>query len=50
MLCSPGLQSQVNGEKIGKGRTRIIRDGNEIAFGTPLAQPQNGGEEDYRMY
>jgi hypothetical protein len=49
-LCSLRLPFllQVNGEKIGKGLTKIIRDGNEIAFGTPLPQPQNDGVEDYR--
>ncbi|KAF8798744.1 Pkinase-domain-containing protein [Phlegmacium glaucopus] len=39
----------INGEKIGKGNTRIVREGNEIAFGTSIPQPQNGGLEDYRF-
>lgn len=39
---------QINGVKIGKGQSRIIRDGNEVAFGTPTPQTQNGGQEDYR--
>ncbi|KAF8161058.1 kinase-like domain-containing protein [Crassisporium funariophilum] len=39
----------INGERIGKGATRIVREGNEIAFGTSVPQPQNGGLEDYRF-
>ncbi|KAF5385763.1 hypothetical protein D9615_002536 [Tricholomella constricta] len=39
----------INGSKIGKGQTRILREGNEIAFGTSIPQPQNGGLEDYRF-
>ncbi|KAF8973309.1 kinase-like domain-containing protein [Flammula alnicola] len=39
----------INGEKVGKGLTRILNDGNEIAFGTSAPQPQNGGLEDYRF-
>ncbi|KAF8644791.1 hypothetical protein AX16_008253 [Volvariella volvacea WC 439] len=39
----------INGVKIGKGHTRILREGNEIAFGTCVPQPQNGGIEDYRF-
>src|ERR1700691_3742176 len=50
MVCSLSFYLQVNGEKVGKGRTRIIRDGNEIAFGTPQPQPQNDGAEDYRGF
>ncbi|KAH6913842.1 CAMK/RAD53 protein kinase [Coprinopsis sp. MPI-PUGE-AT-0042] len=38
----------INGHKIGKGNTRILRDGNEIAFGTPFAQNDNP-MEDYRF-
>jgi serine/threonine/tyrosine protein kinase RAD53 len=41
---------QINGEKIGKHRTGILREGNEVAFGTCLPQPQNGGLEDYREF
>ncbi|THH28784.1 hypothetical protein EUX98_g5407 [Antrodiella citrinella] len=39
----------INGEKIGKGQYALLKDGNEIAFGT--AQPQTGdqGREDYRF-
>ncbi|KAI0692039.1 kinase-like domain-containing protein [Cytidiella melzeri] len=37
----------INGEKIGKGRYGVLREGNEIAFGTP--QPQPGSAEDYRF-
>ncbi|KIP06125.1 hypothetical protein PHLGIDRAFT_107386 [Phlebiopsis gigantea 11061_1 CR5-6] len=36
----------INGEKIGKGRYGVLREGNEIAFGTPHPQP---GFEDYRF-
>ncbi|KAF9566802.1 Pkinase-domain-containing protein [Agrocybe pediades] len=39
----------VNGEKLGKNQTRILRDGNEIAFGTAVPQSHNGGLEDYRF-
>ncbi|KAF8623401.1 hypothetical protein AX15_006393 [Amanita polypyramis BW_CC] len=35
--------------KIGKGHFRILREGNEIAFGTSVPQLQNGGLEDYRF-
>ncbi|KAG6862270.1 hypothetical protein C0995_002201 [Termitomyces sp. Mi166 len=38
---------QINGSKIGRGQTRVLREGNEIAFGTHLAQ--NGSLEDYRF-
>ncbi|KAJ2931453.1 hypothetical protein H1R20_g5592, partial [Candolleomyces eurysporus] len=38
----------INGQKIGKSQTRILREGNEIAFGTPAAQPQSPFE-DYRF-
>jgi ser/thr/tyr protein kinase RAD53 len=34
--------------KIGKNHWRILREGNEIAFGTSVPQSQNGGLEDYR--
>ncbi|KAK0475478.1 kinase-like domain-containing protein [Armillaria novae-zelandiae] len=35
----------INGELVGKGKERILRDGNQIAFGSPIAQ----GSEDYRF-
>ncbi|EAU91637.1 CAMK/RAD53 protein kinase [Coprinopsis cinerea okayama7 len=38
----------INGSKIGKNNSRILRDGNEIAFGTPSPQPNNP-HEDYRF-
>jgi serine/threonine/tyrosine protein kinase RAD53 len=38
--------AQINGARILKGQSRILRDGNEIAFGSP-AQQQNA-LEDYR--
>ncbi|KAI0744311.1 Pkinase-domain-containing protein [Daedaleopsis nitida] len=39
----------INGEKIGKGKCKVLRDGNELAFGTCFPQPHNGGLEDYRF-
>ncbi|KAF8906569.1 CAMK/RAD53 protein kinase [Gymnopilus junonius] len=39
----------INGEKIGKNQSRILNEGSEIAFGTSIPQPQNGGIEDYRF-
>lgn len=36
----------VNGARILKGQSRILRDGNEIAFGSPAQQPDS--IEDYR--
>ena len=42
------MPPQINGEKIGKYNTRILHDGNEIAFGTSIPQAHNGGLEDYR--
>ena len=41
---------QINGVKIGKNQTRILREGQEIAFGTTVPQPANGGLEDYREH
>ncbi|KAK0225315.1 kinase-like domain-containing protein [Armillaria fumosa] len=35
----------INGELVGKGNKRLLRDGNQIAFGSPIAQ----GSEDYRF-
>ncbi|KAF8444907.1 kinase-like domain-containing protein [Boletus edulis BED1] len=37
----------INGIKIGKDKTAILKEGNEIAFGT--ATPQPGSVEDYRF-
>ncbi|KAF7978410.1 hypothetical protein HWV62_821 [Athelia sp. TMB] len=39
----------INGVKIEKGKSRIVRDGNELAFGFPLPQLENDGREDYRF-
>ncbi|RPD54428.1 kinase-like protein [Lentinus tigrinus ALCF2SS1-7] len=39
----------INGEKIGKGKCKVLRDGNEVAFGTCMPQPASGGLEDYRF-
>lgn len=39
---------EINGEKIGKGKCKVLRDGNELAFGTCVPQPAAGGLEDYR--
>ncbi|TFK25731.1 CAMK/RAD53 protein kinase [Coprinopsis marcescibilis] len=38
----------INGSKVGKNTTRILREGNEIAFGSPFPQNQNP-HEDYRF-
>ncbi|KAG1812212.1 kinase-like domain-containing protein [Suillus subaureus] len=37
----------INGVKIGKDKTAVLKEGNEIAFGSPHAQP--GDLEDYRF-
>lgn len=37
----------INGHKIGRGNKRVLVDGNEVAFGTPVAQPLTS-HEDYR--
>ncbi|KAJ8518308.1 hypothetical protein ONZ45_g4597 [Pleurotus djamor] len=39
----------INGQKIGRGNTKILREGNELAFGTSTPQPHNKGIEDYRF-
>ncbi|KAI9455364.1 kinase-like domain-containing protein [Lactarius psammicola] len=36
----------INGTRVQKGQSRILRDGNEIAFGSPM--PQQNPLEDYR--
>jgi hypothetical protein len=36
---------QINSVKIGKDKTAVLKEGNEIAFGSPLAQTDC---EDYR--
>ncbi|KAI0267103.1 kinase-like domain-containing protein [Gloeopeniophorella convolvens] len=36
----------INGVRVQKGQSRILRDGNEIAFGSPM--PQASAAEDYR--
>lgn len=36
----------INGTRVQKGHTRILRDGNEIAFGSPM--PQQNPLDDYR--
>ncbi|KAH9972479.1 kinase-like domain-containing protein [Lactifluus volemus] len=36
----------INGARVPKGQSRILRDGNEIAFGSPV--PQQNSVEDYR--
>ncbi|KDQ55702.1 hypothetical protein JAAARDRAFT_37119 [Jaapia argillacea MUCL 33604] len=37
----------ISGNRIGKGQAALLRDGNELAFGTP--QPQLNHDEDYRF-
>ncbi|KAF4597866.1 hypothetical protein EYR38_006258 [Pleurotus pulmonarius] len=39
----------INGVKIGRGNTKILREGSELAFGTCTPQIVNGGIEDYRF-
>ena len=43
---TPRRRIQINGSRVQKGHTRIMRDGNEIAFGSPM--PQQNPLEDYR--
>ncbi|KAG6837710.1 hypothetical protein H0H93_003512 [Arthromyces matolae] len=38
---------QINGEKIGRNQTRVLREGNEISFGSCI--PHNVQIEDYRF-
>ncbi|OCH89071.1 Pkinase-domain-containing protein [Obba rivulosa] len=39
----------INKERIGlPGTTKVLRDGNEVAFGDPRAHPGNGDVEDFR--
>ena len=45
-LCSHS-HTQINGVRINKGQSAILRDGNEIAFGSPMQQ-QNP-VDDYRF-
>ncbi|KAJ7467081.1 kinase-like domain-containing protein [Mycena latifolia] len=39
----------INGEKIGKGQQRILKDGNEIAFGISMTSREANGLYDYRF-
>lgn len=43
-------RTQINQQRIGKGMSQLLRDGNEISFGS--WQPQHGpaAVEDYRMF
>ncbi|KAJ7760920.1 kinase-like domain-containing protein [Mycena metata] len=38
----------INGEKIGRGQRRLLKDGNEVAFGAPSTSRENNGLFDYR--
>ncbi|KAJ6498736.1 kinase-like domain-containing protein [Mycena sanguinolenta] len=38
----------INGEKIGKGNQRLLKEGNEIAFGSTARFTENNGLYDYR--
>ncbi|KAJ7049936.1 kinase-like domain-containing protein [Mycena amicta] len=38
----------INGEKIGKGQQRILKDGNEVAFGVATVTKDEDGLYDYR--
>ncbi|KAF8200052.1 kinase-like domain-containing protein [Mycena galopus ATCC 62051] len=39
----------INGEKIGRGQQRLLRDGNEVAFGVAARSPEEDGAFDYRF-
>ncbi|KAI0646004.1 kinase-like domain-containing protein [Trametes meyenii] len=39
----------INGKKINPGQSVLLRDGNEIAFGSTKPQPAEGGVHDYRF-
>jgi ser/thr/tyr protein kinase RAD53 len=45
-IRSLDVHKQINGARVVRGQSRILRDGNEIAFGSPVQQ-QNA-QEDYR--
>ncbi|KAJ6591334.1 kinase-like domain-containing protein [Mycena sp. CBHHK59/15] len=39
----------INGDKIGKGQQRILKDGNEVAFGIATTSKEQNGLFDYRF-
>ncbi|KAF7376629.1 Pkinase-domain-containing protein [Mycena sanguinolenta] len=39
----------IDGEKIGKGQQRLLKDGNEVAFGVSTRSTENDGLYDYRF-
>ncbi|KAJ7267704.1 kinase-like domain-containing protein [Mycena haematopus] len=39
----------INGEKIGKGQQRLLKDGNEVAFGVATRSTEENGAFDYRF-
>ncbi|KAJ7879535.1 kinase-like domain-containing protein [Mycena olivaceomarginata] len=39
----------INGEKIGKGQQRLLKDGNEVSFGIRVRSTENNGLYDYRF-
>ncbi|KAJ7879529.1 kinase-like domain-containing protein [Mycena olivaceomarginata] len=39
----------INGEKIGKGQQRLLKDGNEVSFGVCVRSTENNGLYDYRF-
>ena len=41
---------QINGENIGKGKSRLLHAGNEIAFGAASPQPPDRATQDYREW
>jgi hypothetical protein len=41
---------QINQEKIGKGQQRLLKDGNEVAFGVATKSTEQGGLYDYREF
>ncbi|KAJ7213007.1 kinase-like domain-containing protein [Mycena pura] len=39
---------KINGDKIGKGQRRLLKDGNEVAFGVATVSKEDNGIFDYR--
>lgn len=47
LLGSKPASHKINGVRLDKGHTRVLRDGNEIAFGAPHAEKKS--DDDYRF-
>ncbi|KAF7370659.1 hypothetical protein MSAN_00698900 [Mycena sanguinolenta] len=43
-----GTWASVSGKRVGKNKSRILNDGDEIGFGAPVAVTDNAGLYDYR--